>query len=198
MNISIRTKRGFTLIELLIVVAIIAILASVVLLGLRGAREKGRDARRISDVRNVQTALEFFFDKCGQYPGTVAPAGTCIYPPVALALPADRRSTASWDALRTELVNARISINDIPSDPLSPNREYAYVVDRTAGNENRSYVLRAALEDANNRALLDDIDDNGLPASHPFYFITQAASLMECDEPVTPPGDGNFYYCIGE
>jgi len=55
-------KRGFTLIELLVVIAIIGILSSVVLASLNSARQKGRDARRISDVKQVQLALELFYD----------------------------------------------------------------------------------------------------------------------------------------
>jgi prepilin-type N-terminal cleavage/methylation domain-containing protein len=50
--------RGFTLIELLVVIAIIGILASIVLVSLNGARKKGSDARVISDVQEIRTALE--------------------------------------------------------------------------------------------------------------------------------------------
>lgn len=61
-------KRGFTLIELLVVIAIIGVLASVVLASLNTARRKSRDARRITDLKQVQLALELYFDANGEYP----------------------------------------------------------------------------------------------------------------------------------
>jgi prepilin-type N-terminal cleavage/methylation domain-containing protein len=69
---TINTKRGFTLIELLVVIAIIGILSSVVLASLNSARQKSRDAKRTSDIRQMQLAFELFFDSCGQYPSTLA------------------------------------------------------------------------------------------------------------------------------
>lgn len=62
------TKRGFTLIELLVVIAIIGLLSSVILASLTTARRKARDARRISDMKQIQTALELYFDANGSYP----------------------------------------------------------------------------------------------------------------------------------
>lgn len=60
---------GFTLIELLVVVAIVGLLASVVLTNLNSARAKTRDANRLSDMRQIQFALELHYDKYGVYPG---------------------------------------------------------------------------------------------------------------------------------
>ncbi|MEO5646523.1 MAG: type II secretion system protein [Candidatus Paceibacterota bacterium] len=63
-----KNSRGFTLIELLVVIAIIGILASVVLSSLSTARIKGRDARRLSDMHQLQIALEMYYSQYGVYP----------------------------------------------------------------------------------------------------------------------------------
>jgi len=63
-----RQGKGFTLIELLVVIAIIGLLASIVLVSLNSARAKARDVRRIADFRNINLAMELYFDKYGKYP----------------------------------------------------------------------------------------------------------------------------------
>ena len=62
---------GFTLIELLVVIAIIGILASIILASLNTARAKGRDARRISDIKQIQLALELYYDANGSFPVSI-------------------------------------------------------------------------------------------------------------------------------
>lgn len=69
------TKKGFTLIELLVVIAIIGILSGVVLASLNTARQKARNSQRISDARQVQLALELYYDATGAYPVVASPGG---------------------------------------------------------------------------------------------------------------------------
>jgi len=70
-----KLNRGFTLIELLVVIAIIGILSSVVLASLNSARQKGRDARRVSDLKQLQLALELMYDAQSQrYPIAITTA----------------------------------------------------------------------------------------------------------------------------
>lgn len=71
-------KTGFTLIELLVVMAIIGILSAVVLTSLNGARQKGRDARRISDIKQIQLALELYYDSTNAYPVAIGPANNSV------------------------------------------------------------------------------------------------------------------------
>lgn len=65
-------RKAFTLIELLVVIAIIGLLASIVLVSVNSVRKKARDARRKTDLRQIVTAMELYYDKYGTYviPGT--------------------------------------------------------------------------------------------------------------------------------
>ena len=63
-------KDGFTLIELLVVISIIGMLSSIVLASLNTARAKSRDSKRMSDLRQMQLALEQYYDDNRVYPTT--------------------------------------------------------------------------------------------------------------------------------
>ena len=72
-------KKGFTLIELLVVIAIIATLAVIVFVALNPAQrlEDTRDARRVSDVNSILTAIhESIVDNGGTNPTNMPPATT--------------------------------------------------------------------------------------------------------------------------
>lgn len=127
---TIKERKGFTLIEILIVVAIIAILASVILVGLGPTQSLGRDARRVSDLHEVQNGLELYYNSCGYYPGAAACGGT--------------GKVASWAALTTSLTSSSIGITGVPNDP--SGRDYVYGVNSGATPPNTVYVLEATLE----------------------------------------------------
>ena len=71
-----KNRKGFTLIELLVVIAIIGLLSTLAVVALNNAREKSRDARRVADVKQIQTALELFYNDESGYPLTAAWPGS--------------------------------------------------------------------------------------------------------------------------
>ena len=64
-------KFGFTLIELLVVIFIIGLLASIVTVNVNVARQKGRDAKRSSDLDTIRTAVELYNNTNKTYPTTI-------------------------------------------------------------------------------------------------------------------------------
>ena len=142
-------KKGFTLIELLVVIAIIGVLASIVLASLNNARKKSRDARRITDIKQIQLALELYFDGQGnKYPtaGTTCAAS----PGVAYGL---------------EVLATDNYIPQVPRDPLSNDSCYWYA--SYPASSPTMYHLGASLEEATNPALNGDKDCNSAGATCP-------------------------------
>lgn len=66
-------NKGFTLIELLVVVAIIALLTSIALIAFASAREKSRNAKRLSDMVQMLNGLELFNAANRGYPNDISP-----------------------------------------------------------------------------------------------------------------------------
>lgn len=92
------SKKGFTLIEILIVVSIIALLAGIILVGLGGTRARGRDSRRIVDLKSIQNGLGLYYVKNNAYPADY-----------------------------NDIVTAGLGITKLPSDPLDSAKGYLYV-----------------------------------------------------------------------
>jgi prepilin-type N-terminal cleavage/methylation domain-containing protein len=91
-------KNGFTLIELLVVIAIIGILAAIVIASLGTAKAKGRDARRQSDLRQIQLALELYNDANSTYPLATA----SLAPTYIAAVPTDPSTSAAYPYASTD------------------------------------------------------------------------------------------------
>ena len=66
-----KKQKGFTLIELLVVIAIIGLLSTLAVVALNNARMKSRDAKRVSDIKQIQTALELYYNDANAYPANI-------------------------------------------------------------------------------------------------------------------------------
>lgn len=67
-----RKSVGFTLVELSIAIVIIAILASIVIIGYSKVQVGVRDSARSSRIALISSALERYYAKNGEYPGCAA------------------------------------------------------------------------------------------------------------------------------
>ena|SRR3989344_5794050 len=126
-----KNKKGFTLIEILIVISIIGLLASVVLVNLGGFRAKGRDSRRIADLRTLQNTLELYFGVNNKYPSAI-----------------------------TELISPELGVSRLPQDP-GTNLDYSYCYKNDAGGNPTSYIVGAKLEGKNVALDSDEDDTTG-------------------------------------
>jgi len=72
-----KQAEGFTLIELLIVVAILAVLASIVVPQYGRSSGDARLAALDANLATLRTAIDMYTVQHGHYPGSVASTGTC-------------------------------------------------------------------------------------------------------------------------
>ncbi len=100
-------QRAFTLIELLVVIAIIGLLASIVLVSLGNARTKGRDAKRVADLKQLQTALELYYNDNSAYPNYVA-------------------STTGYSTAFSAIGLSPNYVAAVPNDPINTSTTYGY------------------------------------------------------------------------
>jgi len=121
-------EKGFTLIELLIVIGIIATLASILVSALNPFTQfqRANDAKRKSDLSQIQKALEQYYNDNNKYPDY--DAGTYQMKPGA--------SVVSWGGSWSPYLTT------LPKDP-SPSKQYVYFVDRT---DFQTYWLYANLD----------------------------------------------------
>jgi prepilin-type N-terminal cleavage/methylation domain-containing protein len=112
-----KNNQGFTLIELLVVVAIIGLLASTIVVSLGNARLKSRDARRLSDIQQIKSGLDIYYNLGSGYP-----------------------DTATWNTAQTEQGQLSCSGTPalkVPQDPIN-NGNPAYAYTYTQGGNSSS------------------------------------------------------------
>ncbi len=140
-------NKGFTLIELLVVIAIIAILSTVVMAGLNQARSKSRDARRLSDMKQMQTALNLYYDSCGGYPSFESD--------VPIASPGNDADQLGQETSLGCSGSTTLGtfIGTMPTNPSPGGKDYTYcsatIADpATCADSTESYLIKFNIENA--------------------------------------------------
>lgn len=180
MESKLKQKCGFTLIELLVVISIISFLACASLVVLNSSRMKSRDAKRISDFKQIQTALEMFFDQTGFYPqssGHPTWSGHWAYFSQCL----ETGVNCGFSISNYSPVIAKVPQDPLrkTSDPFANDFTY-YPASPTGCGDGRNYRIAALLE-TEHQALDSDLDGS-------FYNNNGL-----CDENT---GNGDWY-CVG-
>ncbi len=119
--------RGFTLIELMVAVSIIAILSAVGVSAFSKAQVKARDTTRKNDLRQIQTALDLYYESNSKYP-----AGAGL----------EDATTCMSDADFSSKINPLLKIT--PKDPKT-GKNYCY----KATTDGKTYLISATLEETN-------------------------------------------------
>lgn len=117
--------QAFTLIELLLVIAIIGLTATIAIASVGGARAKGRDEKRVTDLKQIQKALELSFEPGSGYPVVASPivigtgATDVLCSKAAIVHFIGDQSLANCD------VN-KVYMGLVPSNPPPQGADYAY------------------------------------------------------------------------
>ena len=137
-------QKGFTLVELLVAIGIIGILSSIAVVSVSNVRAKARDAKRIGDIKQVQTALESYFNDRNAYPATAqaelggaTAAVLCGHKGAEQDVVYDFSAAPANKAACDEVTY----LNPVPKNPTPNGKDYAY--DSTAGD---TYTLKFKLE----------------------------------------------------
>jgi prepilin-type N-terminal cleavage/methylation domain-containing protein len=134
-----RAQQGFTLIELLVVIAIIGILSTLAVVALNSARQRSRDAKRVSDIRQIQTAVELGYSEVGNYPVATS---LVLGGPTAKVL----CNNAGASKFQADTTNCgTIYMGLVPSNPTPNGADYTFT---NSASTSSSYSISFNLEGA--------------------------------------------------
>jgi prepilin-type N-terminal cleavage/methylation domain-containing protein len=131
--------KGFTLIELLVVIAIIGLLSSMSVYAINVARMKARDTRRMTDLKQIQSAVELYYDDHGTYPAYIAFTDNTHC-----------GVGGNWCVFESVLAPY---LKDLPRDPLGLQTGYRYYYDSDSGDNYQTYGMMIRFENSGNFSL---------------------------------------------
>ncbi len=118
-------QKGFTLMELMISMVILGILAALISGNFISSLKRGRDARRKQDLKELQNALEIYYENNRSYPTSITFGGKFT------------------DGGKTYM-------QKVPSDPQAPDCNYVYL--KESGTSPSYYYLLATIENEQDNA----------------------------------------------
>lgn len=173
------------MVELLVVISIISLLSSVVLSSLNTAREKARDAKRKSDLHQIQLALALYYDAYGTYPPPkpLSACGNIIDPDWASS---GGNCGGQW--LTTD-PNFYQFLPSVPVDPVNIGSNAGW----SDGNNVYSY-FPAGSNDYNLVTQLENQNDPMRCAIKPaLYHAVPPPDVSWCSAAMGTPRSGNIY-----
>jgi prepilin-type N-terminal cleavage/methylation domain-containing protein/prepilin-type processing-associated H-X9-DG protein len=124
------TRRGFTLIELLVVIAIIAVLIALLLPAVQAAREAGRRAQCVNNLKQIGLGLHNYHESNGSFP---MGSGNPTMGPNGNPAPIAKQGLSSLAAILGQLGETPIYNAINFSFGMADNTTYpAYLVNQTA------------------------------------------------------------------
>ena len=124
------STKGFSLIELLTVIAIIAILATIIIASMSKSRAGARNARRTADIGQLQIALEAYFNLNNSYPPE----------PAIMKCPGNAAYYNDFVGLTSALVPQYTPT--LPVDPLTRDCVDGYTYVTTADSKNYTILVK--------------------------------------------------------
>lgn len=134
-----KSNQGFTLIELLVVIAIIGLLSTLAVVALNSARQRSRDAKRVADVRQIQTALELGFSEGNKYPVDAVAVTLGAAGQTALCIVS---AAPQWGD--TADCTGTVFMGLVPSNPSPNGTDYTYLSDATGADYSLTFTLEGA------------------------------------------------------
>ena len=143
-------RASFTLVELLVIIAIVGLLSALIIIAVNQALIKGRDARRMGDIKQITNALELALSFDNSYPIPTGNITVCLSVCAVVSPPA-------W------CTGLLAQMSSIPNDPLPNQQCYLY------NSDGANFRVAAKFEASSNDIMAQN--DGGLYSQ---YFEGQS------------------------
>ncbi|MBI2074534.1 MAG: prepilin-type N-terminal cleavage/methylation domain-containing protein [Candidatus Levybacteria bacterium] len=150
---KIKLNKGFTLIEMIVVFGIIGVIVVSLMGSIKPLEQlnKGKDTQRLSDLAQIKTALDIYYNDQSKYPPSLT-------------------FGAEWK------VNSTIYMKKVPKDP-NGSSSYVYYIDEL---NPQWAVIFAKLSKPTNSCALTSLPNNCLPDNYNSNWLCVLLGDVDC------------------